>query len=273
MTTLLRLFLSVISLATFLLFAPSALAQEYKITSPNAEALAAELHSGDTYRIGQALDRFPYYEDVYEDNSVLVDIHPSVAKGLISALDTQLDYLFSENIGEGGEVLFEYVITPLTVFLTRIDDREAIPVLLRASQFGGAAPLALAEFGPDIVPVVIDYINSPERNIAEIGGGFLVCASIVRFWRPLDLKTHDTLKQLAINYMQGYVPEHLVDDPLYSSLKRDGAYLASALGDADLKEMVIGMMDDLKGFGELYLEQWYEEEIDAIDSDRLEQND
>ena len=66
------------------------------------------------------------------------------------------------------------------------------------------------------------------------------------------------LKELAARYIQGYVPDHLTDDPLFSNLQNRGSYLASALGDADLKQLVIDVFGDEYGLHTIHLEQWYD---------------
>ena len=267
--------LFLLSASLLVLFVPAfeAMAQAYKVGSPDAAALAMEFHSGDSYRIAQALLDLPYYEDVYEDNTLFVDVDPYVEKGIISALDSQLDVYFSWDLAEGKEFFFEDVITPLAVYLTRIDDPDAIPVLLRAIEISAAARIALAEFGPDVVPLVIDHMNSSECTIDYIISGFFALATIVRFWRPLDAEMHTTLRQLAIDYIQGYIPEHLIDDPQSYGFKFDGSYLASVLGDTDLKPMVAALSSYNPILIEGYLQNWYDPDTDAADRDQIDFND
>ncbi len=266
-------FFLTISLIVFSILALSSMAQDYKVGSPSASALAAEFHSGDPFRISQAIDRLPYYEDVYEDSSIFVDVDPYVAKGIISALDNQLDMYLYGDLEYNEEHFFESVITPLATYLTRINDRDAIPILLRASEISSVSHIALAEFGPDIVPIIIDYMHSDERTLDQITGAFYPLTNILHLWRPLDAETHGMLRQLAIDYIQGYVPEHLIDHPRSNTFKSDGAFLASVLGDADLKPMVEALSSEFPMFIELYLEQWYDPSIESVDSDQIDEND
>ncbi len=273
MTSFLRYSLSMISTIIFSLLAFSASAQDYKVGSSAAYALSVELRSGDTDRIVQAFDQFPDYNDVYDDASLLVNIDPFVVDGLISALDSQLDLFLDENTGLNEEYFYEGVIFPLVTYLSIVKDRKIIPVLLRASERNTLASLTLAKFGPDMVPVILDYMYSPECTLYQFKGSFYTLNYIVRLWRPLDAETHATLKQLAIDSMRGNVPEHLMNHPSSYQVKYHASHLASQLGDADLKQIVIDIADEIPGFVELDLKQWYNPDMEAIDSDQIDLND
>ncbi len=258
MTVSIRFLLSTtIFLIVFSFLAPSALAQDYKAGSPNAAALAMELHSGDPYRIDAALATIPWNDSEQGMAEFRHSVDPLVADGLIAALDNQCDANLAGYPGIDDSYPIEELLEPLLFYVAALEDERTIPFLLKASQFGGMAPLGLAAFGPRIFPVILDYLESPERTVNEIGGGFLALIRTVERWRPLDPATHAALRELSIRYMQGYVPEHLVEDRRAYVLDRRPMFLASSLGDADLKPMVAALASKHPGFVEMYLERWY----------------
>ena len=180
MTAFYRSSLLMIFPVILLCFALSASAQDRQVAAPSAAMLAAELHSGDAFRISEALRYLPYYEDVHEDYSLMADVHPLVARGIISALEDQIIPFENQNAGEDAEYLFEAILVPLITYAAQLPGRDAIPVLLRASQFSGTAVAKLASFGPDIIPVILDYMNSSELTRHQLKGGFYVLAYTVR---------------------------------------------------------------------------------------------
>ena len=247
-----------ISLIVLLLSAFSAVAQNYKVGSPNAATLAMELHSGDPDRISVALADFP---GIYLGGGMAgfrESVSPLVADGLMAALDSQCDlHLFGDLNNYEGEWIYD-ILGSLIHYVAALEDERTIPILLRASQFGGMAPLGLASFGPEIFPVILDYIESSERTLEEIDGGFFALERTVAQWRPLDLSTYTALRELSIRYMQGYVPEHLADHSGPYILESSAMFLACSLGDADLKPMVAALASKHPRFVEICLERWYD---------------
>ena len=276
MTAFTRYSLSTISSVVLSLLVFSASAQEQKATVPSAAALAADLHSGDTDRIAEAVGYLPW--DYTKEKSERIaefrrSVSPLVAEGLMIALDDQADQFIALNEDDEDAHLMIDLLDSLMPFVAALEDERAIPVLLKAAQFGNTPAHGLAEFGPRIFPVILDYIKSPERTVEEIDLRFLALTRTVEKWRPLDSSTHSTLRELSIRYMQGYVPEHLIDDSRAYTLHRSGMYLASVLGDSDLKPMVAGFASKYPVFVEMYLERWYDGPSGAIQQDQIAPND
>ena len=272
MTASIRFSLSPIFWIVLSILALPSMAQDYKVGSPAAAALAAEFHSGDPFRIGQAINRLPYYEDVYENSSLMADVDPLVADGIINALDSQIDYLLSLAESEGGEFVFEGLVSPLMTYAAQLPGDESIPVLLRASQFGGAPSLSLSYRGEYIIPIVVNYIRSSERTYDELRGGFLVLHSVVTRSRPIDSSLYAILKEISAEYIQGYIPKHLQDHPSRELLRYRGSFLASALGDAELKKMVIDTFGYGDGLVNINLERWYDPSAEAVEQEQLDED-
>ncbi len=116
MTAFYRSSLLMIFPVILLCFALSASAQDRQVAAPSAAMLAAELHSGDAFRISEALRYLPYYEDVHEDPSLMADVSPLVARGIISALESQIVPFETHTVGEDAESLFEGVLVPLITY-------------------------------------------------------------------------------------------------------------------------------------------------------------
>lgn len=276
MTTSFRFTLLTISLIVLPFFALSSSAQEHRVAAPSASMLAADLHSGDTDRIAEAVSYLPW--DWTKEKSERMaefkrSVDPLVAEGLIVALDSQTDRFVSLDEGHEDAHSIIDVLDSLMPFVASLEDERAIPILLKATQFGNTPAHALAAFGPSIFSVIIDYIESPERTIYELDGGFLALMRTVERWRPLDPSMHATLRELAIRYLQGYVPEHLTDHPRVYVLERRGMDIASVLGDADLKPMVAALASKHPGFVEGYLDRWYEGPSGVADRDQLYLNE
>ncbi len=259
MTSSIRFPLSLtIFLIAFSILALPSLAQDYKIGSPNAAALAIELHSGDPYKIAGALDDIPWNYSIEVMSEFRESVSPLVADGLISALDDLCNlHISGDQENYEDEWIYE-ILEPLMFYVAALEDERTIPLLLKASQFGGMAPLGLASFGPRIFPIILAYIESSERTIMELRGAFLALVRTVEESRPLDSSTHSTLRELSIRYLQGYVPEHLKNHPYSNTLKRRGMDIAFVLGDADLKPMVARYASEFPGFVKMYLEDWYD---------------
>ena len=67
-----------------------------------------------------------------------------------------------------------------------------------------------------------------------------------------------------MDYMQGYVPEHLANDSNDYVPILCGAYLASVLGDEDLKPMVAALSSYDSILIELYLKNWYDPDAESV---------
>ena len=265
MTASIRFSLSLtISSIVLSLFVFSASAQDKQVAAPSAAALAMELHSGDAYRISEALSYIPWNDTKEGMVEFRRSVSPLVADGLIAALDDQCNGILASYEGDYDAYPIEDLLDPLMFFVAALEDERAIPVLLKATQFGNTPAHGLAAFGPRIFPVVLDYIKSTERTVEEIKGGFLALTRTVERWRPINPSMHSTLKELSIRYMEGYVPEHLIYDSRGYTLERRGMYLASSLGDADLKPIVAALASKHPGFVEMYLDRWYEPPSESL---------
>ena len=273
MTASTRFSLSTILSIVFSLLALSALAQDKQVAAPSAVALAMELHSGDAYRIADAIGHIPRNGTKEGMAEFRRSVDPLVADGLIAALEDQLDELLSTYEGNYDAYPIEDLLDPLMFFVAALEDERTIPLLLDCSQFGGEASLALGAFGPRIFPVILDYIESSERTVEEIKGGFLALTRTVERLRPLDSSTHATLRKLSIRYLQGYTPEYLKNDSSAYTINRMVMNLASSLGDADLKPMVAAFASKHPGFVEMYLERWYDGPSGAVQQDQIDLND
>ncbi len=259
-----------IFLIVFSFFSLSSLAQEQKAATPSAAALAMELHSGDPYRIDAAVYHVIGGYSREKIDQLRRGVDPLIADGLIAALDSQCDLNLAGYPGFDDDDHIQELLEPLIYSVAALEDERAIPILLKASQFGGMAPLGLAEFGPRIFPVILDYLESSERTLQELDGAFLALARTVERWRPLDSSTHATLRELSIRYIQGYIPEYLEYDSFVDSLQLSAMFLASSLGDPDLKPMVAALASKHPGFVEMYLERWYNGPSGAVQEELSE---
>ncbi len=273
MTALTRFSFLTVSLIVLFFFVFSASAQNRQITAPSAAALATELYSGDTDRIAEAISYLSWDWTKKKEERMTEfrqSVDPLVAEGLIIALDGQVNKFMSLEEGHEDAHYMIDLLDSLIPFVASLENEKAIPVLLKATEFGNTAAHGLAAFGPRIVSVILDYIKSPERTALEISNGFLALTRTVERWRPLDPSIHTTLKELSIPYIQGYIPEHLKDDPFSDQLQLGSMFFASSLGDADLKSMVAALASKYPWSVEMYLERWYNGPSGAVQQEPSE---
>lgn len=231
-----------VALALIYVATPS-YAQNVQLSASAEAAVIADLESGEHSRINAAFNVLPDpYNSTGYDSLYKEKISYSVALALIAAAEKQIDIAFGQDDDvdyheshghfEFASALKEYVI-PLKI-------PEAIPALLKAAQFGMGPAYAVADFGPDVVYTIIDYMDNPERTGSEISGGFDVLTSTVITWRPLDASIRAAVKEIAVRYLER-AEEYFSDDDGYTCIT--GAIsLARVLGDTDLKQMVIDII-------------------------------
>ncbi len=216
---------------------PSSAQNPYLSASAEAAAIV-NLKSGDANRIMQALHALPY---PYEDSLYKEKISYSVALALIEASERQTDLFFNSTEEYDEEERGHEFAAELTDYVVPLGIPEAIPALLKASQFGNAPAYALADFGPDIVYTIIEYIEDSQRTLNEISGAFLALQRTVETHRPLDPSIRSAAKEITVRYLQR--AEEFYSGPDGSIAGINGAiYLAQAFGDPDLKQMVIDIV-------------------------------
>ena len=230
-----RLFLTAFSLLFVVL--PSS-AQNTPLSASAEAAAIADLESGDAGRIMRALEVLPY---PHENSSYKDQISYRTALALLEASERQTDLYFNPPEGyDDHEVPHEFALV-FVDYVVALKMPEAIPALLKASQFGNPPAYALADFGPDIVYTIIEYIDNSERTPGEINGGFFALQRTFETWRPLDPSTRSAVKEITVDYLQRAEEFYKGPDGYLSSIS-GAMYLARLLGDPDLKQMIVDIL-------------------------------
>ena len=227
----------VFPLLYLLIVLPSS-AQNVQFSASAEAAIVADLESGDTNRISLALEALPY---PYEDSLYKDKISHRMALALIEASERQTDLYFRTPDEDDNEEMHDEFASGLSDYVVPLRMPEAIPALLKATQFGNPAAYALADFGPDIVYNIIEYIDDSERNYKEIRGAFFALGRTIETHQPLSASIRSAVKEITMRYLER--AEEYYRGPDGATTVTSGAIsVARILGDPDLKQMVVDIL-------------------------------
>ena len=216
----------------------SAYAQDARLSASVEAAAIADLESGDVSRIMEALKVLPY---PYGNSSYKDQISYRTALALIEESERQTDLYFNPPPGyDEDEVPHEFALA-FVDYVVALKMPEAIPALLKAAQFGNPPAYALADFGPDIVYTIIEYIDNPERTYKEINGGFFALERTIETHQPLSPSIRSAVKEITVRYL-ARAEEFYTGPDGSSSALLSAISVARILGDSDLKQMVIDIL-------------------------------
>ena len=213
-------------------------AQNAQLSVEAEAAIVADLESGDASLIMQALDALP---SPYEDSLYKEKISHRMALALIEASERQTDLFFNPPEGYDSEDHGHEFASELSHYVVPLRIPEAIPALLKASQFGNPAINALADFGPDIVYAIIEYLEDSERTYREIMAGFFALERTIYTHQPLDPAIRSAAKEITVRQLEK--AEEYYSGPDGSTAGIITAIsVAQVLGDPDLKQMVLDIL-------------------------------
>ena len=278
------LYLNRLSLSCFLVIlftllsgvlSSSAHAQDARLSASAEAAAIADLESGDVSRIMQALQVLPYPR---ENSSYKDQISYRTALALIEVSERQTDLYFNPPEGyDDHEVPHEFALA-FVDYVVALKMPEAIPALLKAAQFGNPPAYALADFGPDIVYTIIEYIDNPERTYKEIDGGFFALQRTVETHQPLSPSIRSAVKEIVVRYFERAEEFYTGPDGSVISIM-SAMSVARVLGDPDLKQMVIDIIPleeqrnlRFNGMGSTWA-QYTLDNWDTVLQDQIYQND
>lgn len=225
------------ALALLLSAAPS-YSQDVQLSASAEAAAIAGLESGDASRILEALRVLPdpHYDPLYKEK-----ISYRLALALIDLSEEQTTLYFNDpNYQEDMGVDHEFA-SGLSDYVVALKMPEAIPALLKATQFGNPAAYALADFGPDIVYDIIEYIDNPGRTYYEIDGAFFAIKRTVETHRPLNPAIRSDVKDIVVRYLERAEKYYSGPDGSASTIM-NAMSVARVLGDPDLKQMIIDIL-------------------------------
>ncbi len=179
--------------------------------------------------------------DQVEYDQLKYIVSPQIKSALRTALRNDLERREGINIDKVSEPPSEEYTRVLAETLIAIQDREAIPLLIEIAPMGNIIQYGLLDSGPSLVPFLVEYSKSSDLTDRQITGILDMFGASLREWGEFDFQTREYVKNFVIKVLS--VP----DDYTYPVNEPIGAieaamYLASDLGDSDLKQMVIDLI-------------------------------
>ena len=230
-------------------FSFSVSAQELNVAVRSQTAIAMDLESNDPYRVSAALEELP---DFYNDNlSFRSQVSSQVAQALMSALENEAVVHRRMMTDEAGDPVIHDLLFSICDAVIALKDPASIPLLMDMAHYGNTPVDALLEFGPQIIPVAMEYAMNSEKLDQEISGSLHLLQKAILRWGEPTPSVRIEIKDIVLFYLNEY-PERYngeLDIPVSSTF---AMYLASVLGDSDLKKLVEKFVPIQEATTELY---------------------
>ncbi len=213
-------------------------AQNVNFSVSSQAAIAARLESSNPREAEQAL--FDLLEGV-GDRDLKDVVSADVKSALRTALRNDIGRPARIKAGETFESPSEEYTRFLAETLIDLQDHEAIPLLIEIAPRGNIIQYGLLGSGPSLVPLLVEYSKSPNLTDQQITGVLDMFGAALREWGEFDSQTREYVKNLVIRELS--VPDdytYPVNEPL--GALPAAMYLASDLGDLDLRQMVIDLI-------------------------------
>ena len=220
------------SLTFFLVF--SAYAQDVTLSVRSQTAIAMDLESVEPDRVEKALnDLFDLTRGVGLKNAAT----PQIKMALMTAMSNEMDRRSSVRPGQTFDHMHEELLIFLTDAVIALEDPDTIPLLISVAHMGNTPRMSLLDFGPSIIPALVDYSMSGNLTDSQLSGTLDMFRIARKEWGGFDIDTRTHIKRLVIEHLT--VPEGYVNDFNETSLARWAAIdLAAEMGDTDLKPLV-----------------------------------
>ena len=161
-------------------------------------------------------------------------VTPELATALIGALDGEARRHMDgcTVTGIGGK--YPELSLELLHHVIALRDPASIPALVQMICSGGAVRQALLEFGPVIVPHVVEWAQSPDAAWADISGSLFTLGEAVDRWgETLPPQARASIGEVALQYL-GPAPKRISSSVRRGFLLESAIQLASMLRDPDL---------------------------------------
>ncbi len=224
------------------------LAGQDRPTRSQAE-IARDLRSHDRDTVARALGEVPLD---YDPEDLLgwrfppdYVVTPELSAALISAMDREARLHMDGCTVTGFEgTRYLELSLELMHYVIALRDPASIPALVQMICSGGAVRQALMEFGPAIVPHVVEWARSPDAARSDVTGALLALSSAVeRFADAMPTEMRASIKDVALLHLGA--PQKRFVEPW------DGRYvlqraitLASVVRDPDLLMALDGIATD-----------------------------
>lgn len=167
-------------------------------------------------------------------------VTPRLKEALRVAMENEINRRESGDISteDHHELMFS-----LSQALIALKDPEVLSLIMNVAHKGKAAQHGLLTFGPDIIPMLVEYYDSGgPATVAQITGTLDMFRAAYNEWGSFDEQTIAVVKALVIENLT--LPEGYVYDPEVSKTNRWAALnLAGRLGDDELKPYVEALVE------------------------------
>ena len=213
-------------------------AQETNLSVSSQAAIAARLESINYQEAEKALHDLL---DQVEYEQLKHVVSPQLKSALRTALRNDINRRKRITKGEAFESPSEEYTRFLAETIIAVQDREAIALLIEIAPMGNIIQYGLLDSGPSLVPFLVEYSKDPNLTDSQITGMLDMFGAALREWGEFDSETREHVKNLVIRELS--VPDdytYPVEEPL--GALPAAMYLASDLGDEDLRQMVIDLI-------------------------------
>ncbi len=172
-----------------------------------------------------------------------------VKAALTTALRNEIERSERIKAGETFESPSEEYLFRLSEAVISLQDPESIPLLMNVAHMGNTPQSGLLEFGPSIIPYLVEYATTSDLTDSQASGVLSMFSAALREWGEFNPDVRAQVKQITVKYLS--LPSdytYPVDDP--DSAYLYAMFLASDLGDSDLREMVVDIIPIVQRFSD-----------------------
>lgn len=204
--------------------------------------IARDLRSHDRNAVARALAEVPLGYDredllgwMFPPDYIVT---PELSAALIRALDREARLHMDGCTVTGLEGTGNLELSlELEHYVIALRDPASIPALVQVVCSGGAVRQALMEFGPVIVPHVVEWARSPDAASDDVSGSLVALGAAVERWgETMSAEARANIKEVTLLYLgppQERFASHARRHPLYRAIT-----LASMLRDPALLEVL-----------------------------------
>ena len=228
----------VVFLFVYLLVVLPSYAQNGNFSISSQAAIIQGLESSNAREAEHAL--YDLLDQVEYDQLKYI-VSPQIKSALRTALRNDIERRDGINMDKTLEPTSEEYTRVLAETLIAIQDREAIPLLIEIAPMGNIIQYGLLDSGSSLVPFLVEYSESNSLTDRQASGVLSMFSASLKEWGDFDPDTHNKVKNITMKYLD--IPSDYTypqDDPESAYLY--AMFLASDLGDEDLKEMVIDIV-------------------------------
>ncbi|WP_423926029.1 hypothetical protein [Candidatus Palauibacter sp.] len=211
--------------------------------------IARDLRSHDRDTVARALGEVPLG---YDPEDLLgwrfppdYLVTPDLSAALISALDREAKLHMDGCTVTGFEGTRNLELSlDLMHYVIALRDPPSIPALVQVICSGGAVRQGLMEFGPTIIPHVVEWARSPDAAWDDINGSMTALGEAEERWgETMPAEARANIKDVAVLHL-GPPQQRFVEPRHGSYVLQRAIALASVMRDPDLLTVLDGIAEE-----------------------------